>query len=556
MAQSSERPARDLVAAGWAALGEGQWTVARRRFDTALRRERTPEALEGSSWAAWWLDDAATVFAEREEAHRLYRAKGEARGAARMATWLAADELDFRGATAVASGWLRRAHRLLDPLEPGVDHGWLAFHEGYVAHASGDTARARELAAAASQLGRGLAVPDLEMLGLALEGAALVASAEVEKGMRSLDEATTAALEGGAEIPIASAWTCCFLVTACTAAHDLERAAEWCERIAEFAARYGSRYMLAFCRAEYGTVYLWQGRWQEAETVLTASVQDFAASRPAWLALPLVGLAELRRRQGEIDEARRLLADAGSGHSAQLCRARLALDRGDALGAAELAERQLRQLPADRALDRLPALEVVVQARLARSELDLAVVAVDAMRDVGRRVGTPLLLARTDVAGGMLAAAHGAHEHARKLLEDAVDRFLTCGAPYEAARARLELAASLVALGRPDAAEREAAEALEALEALGAAADAARAGDVLALARGVPAAPVVTRRERDVLSLVAEGLTNRQIAERLVISEHTVHRHVTNILRKLDTPSRTAAAAYAVRTGLLEQSPP
>jgi DNA-binding NarL/FixJ family response regulator len=62
----------------------------------------------------------------------------------------------------------------------------------------------------------------------------------------------------------------------------------------------------------------------------------------------------------------------------------------------------------------------------------------------------------------------------------------------------------------------------------------------------------VTAREREVLSLLAEGLSNRQIAERLVVSEHTVHRHVTNILRKLGLPSRTAAAAYAVRAGLPE----
>ena len=62
----------------------------------------------------------------------------------------------------------------------------------------------------------------------------------------------------------------------------------------------------------------------------------------------------------------------------------------------------------------------------------------------------------------------------------------------------------------------------------------------------------MTPREREVLSLLAKGLTNRQIAERLVVSEHTVHRHVTNILRKLDVPSRTAAAAQAVRAGLLE----
>jgi hypothetical protein len=77
---------------------------------------------------------------------------------------------DFHGAAAVASGWLRRAHRLLDPLEPGPDHGWLAFHDGYVAHLGGDIARARELAALAAGLGRRFGIPDLEMLGLALEG--------------------------------------------------------------------------------------------------------------------------------------------------------------------------------------------------------------------------------------------------------------------------------------------------------------------------------------------------------------------------------------------------
>ena len=65
----------------------------------------------------------------------------------------------------------------------------------------------------------------------------------------------------------------------------------------------------------------------------------------------------------------------------------------------------------------------------------------------------------------------------------------------------------------------------------------------------------LTPREREVLQLLAEGLTNRQIAERLVVSEHTVHRHVTNLLRKLELPSRTAAAAYAVRSGLLDSSP-
>ncbi|MGH2451440.1 MAG: LuxR C-terminal-related transcriptional regulator [Candidatus Limnocylindria bacterium] len=556
MAKTSKPVASDRLHAGWAELGEGRWAAARRFFEEALAGEETPEAFEGLSWAAWWLDDAETVFQAREGAYRLYRKSGDAAGAARMATWLAADRLDFHGAAAVASGWLSRAHRLLDPLEPGPDHGWLAFHDGYIAHGRGDSARARERAAYAAELGRRFGVADLEMLGLALEGATLVACAQVEEGMRYLDEATATALEGEATIPISSAWACCFLVTACTAVLDYERAFEWCDRIAEFAERYGSRYMLAFCRAEYGAVHLWRGRWADAETVLEASLEDFSGSRPAWMEAPLVGLAELRRRQGRLGEAALLLGRAGASQAAQLCRARLALDRGEALRAVELLERLLRQMPVHRKLDRGTALELLVHARVARGELDEAASTLEALREVERLIGTAPLRACADLAEGTLAAAGGDHDRARTLLEDAVDRFQGSGAPFEAAQARIELATSLVALDRADLAEREAAAALECLLELGADAEAARvrrlldalthmAGDHLPLSE-------VTAREREVLRLLAEGLTNRQIAERLVVSEHTVHRHVTNILRKLDLPSRTAAAAHAVRSGLLE----
>src|SRR5262245_55048797 len=215
VAGAANRVVADRVQAGWTALRAGRWSAARELFEEAFAAEESPEALEGLSWAAWWLDDAEAVFDARERAYVLYRNRGDAAAAARMATWLAADQLDFRGAAAVAAGWLRRAHRLLEPLEPGPDHGWLAFHDGYVAHRGGDTDRARELASSAADLGRRFGVADLEVLGLALEGAALVACAEVGEGMRLLDEAGAAALEGGTEIPISGAWACCFLVSAC-----------------------------------------------------------------------------------------------------------------------------------------------------------------------------------------------------------------------------------------------------------------------------------------------------------------------------------------------------
>jgi hypothetical protein len=372
MPDLSKHVAPSALDAGWIELANGRWDAAMVFFEKAVAAAETPEAYEGLSWAAWWRDDAGIVFDARDRAYRLYKARADAAGAARMAIWLACDQLDFRGALAVARGWLARAHRLLDPLEPAAEHGWLAFFEGYIADAIGESARSLELAARAAELGRGLGVPDLEMLGLALEGGTLVSCARVAEGMRRLDEAVAAALEGDARIPIAGAWACCFLVTACSAVRDFERAFAWCDRIAEFAERYGSRYMLAFCRAEYGAVDVWRGRWTDAERVLEASVEDFSQSRPAMVGAPLVALAELRRRQGRAGEAALLLDRAGPSSAVHLCRARLALDRGEALGAVELAERVLRQVPEHRRLDRAPALEVLVRARAARGELDEA----------------------------------------------------------------------------------------------------------------------------------------------------------------------------------------
>jgi DNA-binding CsgD family transcriptional regulator len=554
VARASNGTPSDHLELGWAKLAAGRWDAARAAFDEALVAGEAAQAYEGLSWAAWWLDDAEVVFETRERAYRLYLEGGDAPSAARMATWLASDQLDFFGAWSVASGWLRRAHRLLDPLEPGPDHGWLAFLEGFVAHTGAETATAEELARRAAELGRRFGAPDLEMLGLALEGASLVTCARVGEGMRCLDEATAVALERQAAIPISSAWACCFLVNACIACRDYERAFEWCDRIAEFAERYGSRFMLAFCRAEYGTVHLWRGDWSEAETLLEASIEDFLGSRPACVGSPLVGLAELRRRQGRGEEAIRLLDRAGPRAGAQLCRARLALDRGEADGAVEIAERLLRQVPAHRGLDRAQALDLLVRAHTARGGLEEAGTALGALREVEREVGTAPLRAGADLAEAVLAAARGEHDRARPLFEDAVDSFERSGGVFEAAEGRVELATTLLALGRADAAEREASSALERLVALGAATQAARAGRILdACARdGRSPHAEVTPREREVLRLLAEGLTNQQIAERLVVSEHTVHRHVTNILRKLDLPSRTAAAAHAVRSGLLE----
>src|SRR5690606_36628144 len=135
------------------------------------------EALEGLAVAAWWIDDATTLFEARQQAYRLYRERDDRRGAGRVAMTIAEDFFYFRGETAVAWGWLRRARRLLDGLDPTPEHGWLRIWEGDLGLESGDDLDdVRRCAIEAAAIGHTLGDIDLEMTALALEGIALVVS--------------------------------------------------------------------------------------------------------------------------------------------------------------------------------------------------------------------------------------------------------------------------------------------------------------------------------------------------------------------------------------------
>jgi LuxR family transcriptional regulator, maltose regulon positive regulatory protein len=550
----------DALQAGWRALGEGDWKRARARFEDALRADETPEALEGLGWAGYCLDDEHLTFDARERAYRLYRARGDRRSAARVAAWLAAVSLEFRGEPAVADGWLQRARSLLDELEPGPDHGWLALHEADLALAMDeDTATARRLAARAVELGRKFGIPELEMVGLGLEGRALVSEGNLGEGMRRLDEATAAALAGEAKLLFCVGWACCYLISACERVRDYDRAGEWCGRVGEFCERYGISNLLGVCRTHYAGVLIWQGRWEEAESELQSASEWFAASRPPMVGDALARLAELRRRQGRLDEAEKLWARC-EGHSlALLGRASLAIDSGRPEEAAELADRFLRRFSGPNRMERCAGLEVAARAHVRLGDHERAGEAFEQLREIASHAGTRPLRAAALSLGGTLAAARGDHDRARRSFEDALDLLTASNAPFETARVRVELAETLAALGRQQAARRELDRALTAFRDLGADHEAARAEAILTkLERAGPSIPAgraqgplgeLSRRELEVLALVAAGLTNHEIAERLVLSEHTVNRHVANILRKLAVPSRAAAAALAGRHG-------
>jgi LuxR family transcriptional regulator, maltose regulon positive regulatory protein len=545
---------------GWAALRGGNWPDARTAFEESLAQRETPEALEGLGWVGHMLNEDRLTFDARESAFRLYLERGDQSAAARIAAYLAADHLLFRGEPAVANGWLQRAHSLLDGVPPGVDHGWVAIHEGHIAVSlEEDTRKARQLAARAVELGRMFRAPELEMLGLGLEGRALVSEGELEEGMRRLDEATTVALAGEARLLYCVAWACCYLISACERVRDFDRAAQWCARVGDFCGRHDI-FLLNTCRAHYASVLSWQGRWEEAESQLAAAVGGLEASRPPMVGDAIARLGELRRRQGRLAEAAELFARSESHTLSLLGRAALALDRDQPAEAAELADRYLRRFADRGRVERSVGLELAIEARVRLGERERATDALGELREIAARARTRPILAAVSSCEGTLAAASGDLDIARRSFEDALDLLAACEAPFETGRVRLDLAATLDALGRPDQARREIEAAIENFGAIGADGERARAETMLERLRKTTATPpteptdgplaALSRRELEVLDLVAQGLTNRDIAARLVLSEHTVNRHVANILRKLGLGSRAAAASLAGRHGL------
>jgi ATP/maltotriose-dependent transcriptional regulator MalT len=550
---------------GQAALQRGAWADALHAFEAALvEQPDRAEALEGQGLAAWWLDLADVVFASREQAYRAYRARGDEVSAARVAVWLAWDHDAFRGEYAITSGWLHRARELLEGNHDTAAYAWLSVRESAFAlldHGNPDEALTHAEQAIAA--GRASGSVDYEMVGRALRGFALATSGRIPEGMQELDGVNTAVLAGEMQDRVAIGLACCYLISACDRVRDYDRAVQWCARLRAFCERWQFRVLFAVCRTQYAAVCMWRGAWGEAERELEAASSELTAVRPGMVSEALVRLGELRRRQGRLDEATSLFDRSGAHSLAAVGHAAVALDRGDWESAGDLAERHLRSLPAHNRTERVAALELLVRARVARGDPSQALAALIELQGIADQAFTTPLRGSASLAHGVLSFGTGDFDAARRHFEDAVDLFQKSGASFERGRAGLELSAALIALGRHEAAGREVERAVAVLAPLEATVELDRAhalrarlavpatSDGTGGGTTTPAGAALTRREVQVLELIAEGLGNQAIAERLTISEHTVHRHVANMLIKLGVPSRSAAVAQAARLGLL-----
>jgi DNA-binding CsgD family transcriptional regulator len=390
---------------------------------------------------------------------------------------------------------------------------------------------------------------ELEFEALALLGESYVASGRVDQGMALLDQAMAAIT--GREIAdhkvIGEIY--CRLLSACEHALDVRRAEEWVAAVDRYIV--WRDFVRPTCRTHYGGILVALGRWSEAETELRAAIEAFERGYRGDRAFPLIRLADLRVRQGRFEEAERLLEGHEWHPTARRAAAAIAWGRGDRDLAQELARLCFEgEDPSDPAC--APALELLVEIQIACEQLAAAREARDQLAALAESAAGGRLEAAAELASGLVGAAAG-DERATAHFKRAIEAFAALRLPLETARCRLELARAL-APRQPDAAAYEGRLALQAFERLGASRDADAAGEVL---RGIgvrgrswpKGSRSLTKREREVLGLLAEGLANAQIADRLFISVRTAEHHVASILGKLDLRSRAEAAAYALREG-------
>lgn len=536
-----------LLAAGNLALQAGDWLSARDSFRAALDVDETGEALKGLGEALWWLGETRESVAYRERAYADFRRRRDSIQAVSIALGLCVHYQANMGNSAASAGWLARARRLVAEEELDDLRGWVLLLE---AGEGEDPSEGEQLAREARNLAAGSGDLDLELCSLAQIGSCLVDQGRVEEGVALLDEAMAGSLGGEGGNFDTVVFTSCNMIGSCARCAEFERAVEWIRAADRFTERYGCPFLYVYCRTLYGSVLVATGDWREAEAELKTALRESRGSQPPLHGLATATLAELRLAQGRIDEAERLVT--GFEEDAPRIFASVQLARGKAVLAAATADRGLAAA-GENQLERAALMEVLGDAETVQGEYEAAAERGRELAGLGAALDCQVILARGERLQGRALARSGEPAKAGRHLEAALSTFTRLGMPFEAARTRHALGEALRQLA-PEVAEAEASAALDSFEGLGAERDADAAAALLR-ALGVKAARsgprgrlgALTKREREVLSLLGEGLSNPEIAERLFLSRKTVEHHVAHVLRKLNLKNRAEAAAEAVR---------
>ena len=532
------------LAPGFAALHTGKWQEARSVFEAALLESETPEALEGLSQAWWWTGEENKALAFRQRAHTAFRRRGDRVRALRCALWVSDEYRNVFGDQAAANGWFSRAQRLLDDPSAAPALGWVALAR---ASRTTDPTSAEAQARLALAEAERWSDTELEAYALAQLGLARVTQGAVKDGLSHLDEAMAVATSQ--DNPVVAGDTACSLMQAAELIGDISPFMGWASLVERYMVELGHSGLIASCGTCCGEVFAANGNWAEAESELLRTITALHQSgHRSRCSHPAAALASLRIRQGRLEDAESILAPFANLPETIEPTAALLIAQGNPGPAVSLLGRRLRAV-GDNNLRSVPLLSLLAEAMALRGDFEGASGAAARLESIATASG----LDRTKGLALLARARSTSSDPAQAVphYEEAVAVFDAIEAPLEAAISRVELAQLAMSTDR-EVAVAETRAALGSLNRLGATHEADRAAALLRKLgvrgqTGAKGKDRLTGRETEVLDLVARGMTNSDIAQRLFISQKTAANHVSNILMKLGVRTRTEAAAVALR---------
>jgi DNA-binding NarL/FixJ family response regulator len=528
---------RDSLTRARRAYAAQDWRSAAAHFDAVPPEPLTADDLAAYADAVWWLGRIEDNLRLGAAAYDAFLAESRLDEAARTATVLGIFHT-ARGDEPQAVGWLGRARRLARGLPEGPVHGYLlSFTAVEASLMAGQPAAAVDAARRVQDLGRRVDAPDLVAVGMNGEGRALIRSGHLVDGLALLDEAMVTVMDGHLA-PFISGTLYCHTIAACHEVADVRRMARWTDLAERWLATFPAAVFFGgLCGVHRAQLLLLRGEWGEAEQVALRVVVDLDGNRIDYAAEAWYAVAEARRLRGDPGAADAYDEAHARGRDPQPGRALLQLQTGDAAGAATSVRSAVAAVGAD-PLSRAPLCAAMVEIAIAAGRLDDAVAAASELEATAATYATSGLEAMAAAARGAVLLAEGQAEEALPVLREACRRWHELGAAYDAARTCVRLAEAYRALGDAVSAAAEVERAKAAYERLGVHPPVWESPDGL------------TQRECEVLALVADGRSNRQIGEALYISDRTVARHLTNIFHKIGVTSRTQAARYAIDRGV------
>lgn len=541
----------DTIRAARGAYRRRQWADATALFLRAdAESGLAADDLETLVWAAAVSahDDAMLAALERLYAHHTENDNHEQ--SARVAFWSGLRNM-LIGEVGLASGWLQRAAKHAEQTAPDcIQRGYLLLPQVFAHRGRGDYDAAVETADRAIAFGENGDEPDLIALACGLKGGILFRMGRIEEGHVPFDEALLLANSERLS-PLVSGVVYCDIVSACCRVQEMVRAREWTAILDDWCRRNPqARAFNGVCQVHRAEILQLEGNWTEAYseaeragTGLRGTTEHTALANAAYRR------GEILRLRGDFaaaDAEYRLAGEIGIDPQPGLALLRLAQAHPDE--AASMIRRALATAPdMQRKSALLPAgVEIFVACNELESAEDLCA----ELASIAEVYGTEILARIADQAGGALAMAHGDLGAGMAMLQRACRFWSDFGAPYLVARLRVDIAGGYAELGDAEGAAMELDAAEKLFIALGAEPELARIRASRDGARPAGTA-ILTSRESEVLSHLAEGRTNREIAEALGLSPKTVNRHVENIFDKLAVSSRAAAVAKGLKTGAI-----